>query len=145
MHAKRTNFAHLEKVISFVFKYFLALFPRFLYFLATRWIPPPGRSRPRPSFPFEAPTKTDEVSESSSLMRELRVSALNRTSFWVRFSFVFDVASFVFNKILASVVFFLFLLIPAHHGSPGPSRFSLLVPTFRRSPCDKTSQVRPRK
>ena len=89
---------------------------------------PPGRFRPEPSLRTEASAKTCEVSENSNSMRDGQISALNCGSFWVRFSFVLDLPSFVFKDILASVVVFLFLLIPASRGSPGRSRFSLLVP-----------------
>jgi len=54
----------------------------------------------------------------------LRVSALNCGSFQVRFSFVLDASSFVFNDILALFVIFLLFRRPAFPGSPGEAYFS---------------------
>ena len=126
--AKRARFAALEKVRSFVFNHFLASFPRFFYSLAVLWIPPTGRFRPPTSFPFEASAKTCEVLENSNSTREARISALNCGSIWVRFSFVLDVTSFVFNNILASVVIFFVVLNPSF------PRLASTIPLFLSHP-----------
>ena len=53
----------------------------------------------------------------------LRVPALNCGSFWVRFSFVLDAPSFVFNDMLALFVVFLFFRSSAFPSWPGGPRF----------------------
>jgi len=86
LRTKHAIFATFKNVMSFVFKYSLASFPRFSYSLALLWIPPTGPFRPRSSFPLEASAKTCKVLENSNSTRNARISALNCGSFGLRFS-----------------------------------------------------------
>ena len=88
--------------MSFVFKYFLASFPLFLYFRA---LSVPGNFEPCRIPPFQFPTGTYEVSKGSNCAFKACISH----SIWVRFRFVFQRSFFVFKYFLASFpLFFIF-------------------------------------
>jgi len=83
--AKHASFATLEKVISFVFSHFLALFPLFLLFRALLWVPS-FQAIPKPValVTLPAPLKLSVTPESA-------ISALNariKHSFGLDFEFV---------------------------------------------------------
>jgi len=71
LRVKCARFAASKKVMSFVFKYFLALFPLFLYFSA---LPQPGNFEPCCIPPFQSPTGTSAVSKSSNCAFKARIS-----------------------------------------------------------------------
>jgi len=109
-HAKTTSFATFQKVMSLVFKYSLASFALFLYFLPRLRIST-SRAVPNPdAFPRLSPQpETCATSKSSNCASNLRIMQ----SIWVHFrfvlGFVFDRSSFVFKDSLASFpLFFIF-------------------------------------
>jgi hypothetical protein len=102
LRVKCAQFAALKKVMPFVFKYFLASFPLFLYFRA---LPQPGNIEPCCIPPFQHPVGTCALSKSSNCAFKARISH----SIWVRFRFVFQRSFFVFKYFLASFpLFFIF-------------------------------------
>ena len=81
LHAKGTKLAALKKVTSFVFKHFLASFPRFSCFLAVRWIALSRAILDRSRSPTDARAKTCKLLQSSNSAFNPSISTLNYGSF----------------------------------------------------------------
>ena len=132
LRVKCAQFAATKKVMSFVFKYFLASFPLFLYFCA---LPRPGNFEPCGVPPFQSPAGACALSKSLKCAFKARISH----SIGVRFRFVFEVLPFVFKNILASIVSFLVCFQFRAVASSGTFRPNLAPGWSPALACDNVS------
>jgi hypothetical protein len=141
MRAKAAEFATLKKVKSFVFSYFLASFPLYLYFLAILRVSPRGSISVLDAFRCDLPAaRTPVALEGSLLGSDMHAGG----SKLVRFGFV--LASFFDGLPVFSITYWLrslffcvleSLFLP---WSAGLARLSFLPTRTRRSNATKGPQ-----
>ena len=121
LRAKCAQFTALKIVRSFVFKDFLASFPRFSYFLAVRRISLCWAISNRGHSPIGVCAKTCDLPQRSEFIFNARISTLNGVRWGVRFgSFRECLPLFSITYWLRSY-YFLFVSVVCSPAGPGHS------------------------